>query len=94
MVDDRKRPVWPWIVAVLTGLPVIYVASFGPAVWVMDSVGSGNITVSVVYRPMLALIRHGPPPLSNAILRYANLLARDRWNVELSLWHGYVLIKP
>jgi len=31
MSDDRKRPLWPWIVALLIGLPVVYLLSFGPA---------------------------------------------------------------
>ena len=35
MSDDRK-PLWPWIVALLIGLPVVYVASFGPACWLAD----------------------------------------------------------
>jgi hypothetical protein len=29
-VDDRKTPLWLWIVALLIGLPVVYVASSGP----------------------------------------------------------------
>ena len=31
MNGDRKTLGWPWIVALLVGLPVLYVASFGPA---------------------------------------------------------------
>jgi hypothetical protein len=30
MSDDRKKPLWPWIVAVLIGLPVLYFLSSGP----------------------------------------------------------------
>jgi len=30
MDDDRKRPLWPWIVALLIGLPVMYALSIGP----------------------------------------------------------------
>jgi hypothetical protein len=33
MSDDRKNPLWPWIVSLLLALPVLYVASFGPACW-------------------------------------------------------------
>src|SRR5689334_1826705 len=33
MSDECKIRVWPWIVALLIGLPVLYVASFGPACW-------------------------------------------------------------
>jgi hypothetical protein len=30
MSGNRKTPLWPWIVAVLIGLPVLYVLSSGP----------------------------------------------------------------
>jgi hypothetical protein len=32
-MSEERKPVWPWIVGVLIGLPVLYVASFGPACW-------------------------------------------------------------
>jgi hypothetical protein len=28
--DERKKPLWPWIVHLLIGLPVLYVANSGP----------------------------------------------------------------
>jgi hypothetical protein len=31
MSEPRKKPLWPWIVALLIGLPVLYVVSSGPA---------------------------------------------------------------
>jgi hypothetical protein len=31
MNDDRKTPLWPWIVAVLILAPVLYILSSGPA---------------------------------------------------------------
>jgi hypothetical protein len=30
MSEPRKKPLWPWSVALLIGLPVLYVASSGP----------------------------------------------------------------
>src|SRR5882757_3633298 len=33
MSQERRKSVWPWIVAVLIGLPALYVASFGPVCW-------------------------------------------------------------
>lgn len=30
----KKRPLWPFLTAALLGLPVLYVASFGPACWI------------------------------------------------------------
>src|SRR5262249_16584066 len=32
-MSDERKSVWPWIKAVVVGLPVLYVASFGPACW-------------------------------------------------------------
>jgi hypothetical protein len=33
MSEERKNHYWPLIVALLIGLPVLYVASYGPACW-------------------------------------------------------------
>src|SRR5262245_26252898 len=32
-MSDERKPLWPWIVALLMGLPVMYVASYGPRTW-------------------------------------------------------------
>jgi hypothetical protein len=57
MSDDRKKPLWPWIVALLIGLPVFYVASFGPACWWFAEeieVDDGNVyrQANVIYWPI------------------------------------------
>ncbi len=37
MIEERKKAgLWPWIVTLLIGLPVLYVASFGPACWILS----------------------------------------------------------
>ena len=53
MSDDRKRSVWPWIVALLIGLPVLYIASFGPACWIFrwGSLSEGHLRKA--YGPIL-----------------------------------------
>jgi hypothetical protein len=56
MSEERKKPVWPWIAAVLIGLPVLYVASFGPACWIASRTGVCMSMLPVVYRPMTALL--------------------------------------
>ena len=33
MKPRRPRPLWPLLTAALIGLPMLYVASFGPACW-------------------------------------------------------------
>ena len=42
-------------VGVLIAIPVLYVASFGPACWISSRTGTGSGAVSVVYQPMLRL---------------------------------------
>jgi hypothetical protein len=62
MSDDRKKPIWPWIVALLIGLPVLYVASLGPACWLADR---GMISWSEVYRPLARLAAKHPGPVQD-----------------------------
>jgi len=35
-MDTEQNPIWPWILALLIGLSAVYVASFGPACWILD----------------------------------------------------------
>ena len=80
MSDDRKKPIWPWITALLIGLPVLYVALFGPACWICgrapESYTLWNATGSF-YSPILRVWwRNFPGTTSNTIAWYANLGAR------------------
>ncbi len=34
-MSEERKPLWPWIAALLVGLPVLYVASFGPVCWLL-----------------------------------------------------------
>jgi hypothetical protein len=81
MSDDRKRPVWPWIVALLIGLPVLYVASFGPACWLSSQSGCGANIVSIVFQPVFSVWWNGPKPFDRFVAKYATALAADRWTI-------------
>jgi hypothetical protein len=73
MSDDRK-PVWPWIVALLIGLPVLYVASFGPACWLESRGYVDADTVGPTYWPIVALYSSWRIiPVSEAIYWYATI---------------------
>ena len=48
-MTDRKQPLWPWIVALLIGLPVLYVASFGPACWIVSHADMNGQFITVLY---------------------------------------------
>jgi hypothetical protein len=77
MSDDRKKPLWPWIVALLIGLPVSYIASFGPAVWLAGQCHPAQPVVGTVYRPLIRIGLTGhlkkPHPLSKSMSWFACL---------------------
>src|SRR5262249_24332047 len=82
MSDERQKPVWPCIVILLIGLPVLYVGSWGPACWVSSRGNCGAATVSVVYRP-LAWRMARSERFDEAVSWYSELGAADGWG-----WFG------
>jgi hypothetical protein len=61
-MSDERKPLWPWIVAMLIGLPVMYVASIGPALWISDrEILAGRLNpnplVQTFYAPVLRLVQ-------------------------------------
>lgn len=67
-----RRPHWPVVAVVLIGLPVLYVASFGPACWLW-SLSSGRLSpeLPTVYAPFGTVIYRGPEAASDALCWYA-----------------------
>lgn len=82
IVNRRER--WAkWTLAGVVGLPVLYVASFGPACWITSSINFGEPMIPIVYRPVIWAMR-GPKPIREAVFRYSLLSAADGWN-----WYGF-----
>src|SRR5262249_3774775 len=87
-----QRPLWPWIITALIGLPVLYFVSFGPACWVCERLEKGTREVSAMYRPVIWAgnrLPLGPDLMS----RYARLGARpqstpDFRDDELAWWES------
>lgn len=52
MSETSRKPAWPWIVALLIGLPVLYVLSFGPACWASLRTRSGGRLIGTIYYPI------------------------------------------
>jgi hypothetical protein len=77
MANDRQKPTWPWIVAVLIALPVLYIASFGPVCWVAASYRMNGDSLSSVYAPVFWTLNHGPSWLRNAADRYVHVGAGE-----------------
>ena len=73
MTDDRKKPLWPWTVALLIGLPVLYVATFGPACWLTHrGVVTGRIS-RWLFAPVECTMIRGPECVSSSLFWYSTL---------------------
>jgi hypothetical protein len=57
VVNRRER--WAKWTAVAIGLSVFYVASFGPACWLISHLGHGGGLLPTIYHPLLVIMRIG-----------------------------------
>ena len=76
MNGERNKPVWPWIAAVLIGLPPVYALSVGPWNWFVAHGWISQHTVNAVdwfYRPIDWISFYGPEPVGRAINWYISL---------------------
>jgi hypothetical protein len=94
-MSDERKPVWPWIAALLIGLPVLYVASFGPACWVTSRLNFGARSISVIYRPIIRAAFGDPgtdeipsETLNRAFQWYGDLGARPDWGWWCRVYDG------
>ncbi len=72
MSEERKKPVWPWIVAMLIGLPVLYVLSWGPACWLAVRIEMAESRIfQVGYWPIGRIIYVGVPVADATLVAYA-----------------------
>src|SRR5262245_56952687 len=77
MSDDRKKALWPSIMALLIGLPVLYVASFGPACWYASHYVENHARppkpwIGCVYFPLGQLAICGPPSIAGQLRKFAS----------------------
>jgi len=76
MTDRNKPGVVFWGTVVVVALPFLYVASFGPAMWLFWSewTPAGYYDVlQLIYAPIFHIMDHGPEPISHALIRYGAL---------------------
>src|SRR5262245_15672420 len=72
MSEERKRAFWPWVVAPLIGLPLLYIASFGPACWTVTAGKIADRPIARAYRPIVSSV-HKHKTLRSAFEWYAGL---------------------
>jgi hypothetical protein len=77
MSEERKQ-VWPWFVALLIALLLLYVASFGPACWTVSRFGNERI-VNVAYRPVIWIWDNTALPVGGFLRWYSRLGAEKGW---------------
>jgi hypothetical protein len=85
-VNRRER--WAkWALILAVGLPVVYVASFGPACWVSSHTEVGQTAVSWIFRPLgklcadysFAVESPSPGVHSEWLDWYSTVFAPDGW---------------
>jgi hypothetical protein len=89
-MSEERKPLWPWIVALLIGLPVVYVASFGPACKLVrrDVLRGGD--VAHFYRPIVENASTGPAWLRQAAEWYSGPAIQHSYTLdELLFWLQY-----
>ena len=78
MSEARKKAgVWPWIVALLIGLPGLYVVSFGPACWyashyVENHGKAPKPWIGCLHFPLGRLAIDGPPAIAGPLRKFAS----------------------
>jgi hypothetical protein len=81
--DDNRKPVWPWIVAVVILLPILYVALFGPAVllywWLDDNSPRWLLMWLHAPDPLDWLIENLPDSLSSYLQFWYRDVYLDWW---------------
>lgn len=83
IVNRRER--WAkWTLTLVVGLPVLYVASFGPACWIEARHGARRTFVTTAYAPLFS---DGFPRAWRQMLsRYVNLLMPDGISADIGPW--------
>jgi len=78
-MSEERKPVLPWIAALLVAMPVLHVASFGPACWITSRTGFYSARLPRIYRPIIWVRDNGPEFLGDGFDRYSRFGAADGW---------------
>ena len=82
IINRRER--WAkWTLSVVVGLPVLYVASFGPWCWIVSHTAEEYPQIPVIFEPLTWSFKQSR--VGNAVQWYTELGAADGWR-----WHADV----
>lgn len=91
-IVNRRERCAKWTLVAVIGLPVLYVASFGPACWLA---GCGMLPIPIVanaypsiIRTVLTFWRNRNKPVSRLVYSYLRLGCDRGARVPLECWHS------
>lgn len=83
IINRSERWAERTLAAIVIGLPVLYVASFGPACWISSRTGDQNsdavTVVEQVFQPLLRLALDSPEPICGWTAHYGQMGAKPEW---------------
>ena len=84
LLHKAKPGGWFWWTT-LFAIPLLYVASFGPACWIVSRTVVGHAAFRLAYRPLDSIAWHGPYQVRQALQWYGDLAIPKNRNVVLGL---------
>jgi hypothetical protein len=69
-MSDRKKPNWLLLTTAVLLLPVLYVASFGPACWLADRGWLPKKVVCMAFYPLALIAVRCPPKVAAVLIEY------------------------
>src|SRR5262245_4136495 len=84
-MDKQRKPGWAFWTTVVVLLPVLYVASFGPACWVVTRMDLPGAIMNSGYRPVIWAWERSPPTGQQV-----HLVVRQSWGAGTSLGHVWL----
>src|SRR5579862_4273800 len=82
----KRRERWAkWTMAIVAGLPVLYVLNFGPATWIWDHGWITFRSIRVAYQPISSRLPDSPKPISQTLNWWGNVASKTGRGVELQI---------
>ena len=70
MADSLRRPAWQIIIAWLVGLPLLYIAGFGPMARLTQDGYVSEGSFQIFYGPLMWIMLRSPSWMSNSLGLY------------------------
>lgn len=74
---DKSRRAWVWILAAMVLLPVVYLLSFGPACWLVESNIVSPDPVMSVYSPFIMYSCNHKNWFADGLWKYSCVVSRE-----------------